>query len=324
MTSIGDYVFFFCDHLTSVAIPNSVTSIGNETFYGCSSLTSVTIGKSVTYIGFDAFYNCSGLRTIYSLNPTAPTVDPYAFNGCPIREVQIPCGSFNSYNSRWYAYRSYLEELIPPFDMTLLCNNDTMGSVSLLTSACVNPSIISAVANYGYHFTQWNDGNTDNPRTFVLTQDTTFVAEFDRNSYAVTCVSNDVSMGQVQGGGTFLYLDNVVLTAEAVGSCRFSHWQDGDTVNPRSIVVYSDSTFTAYFENSTEGIATAQKSYTLTVTGNTIRICGAMGETVRVFDVMGRQLLKKRLDSEDILQNQTGVFFVQVGNAPAEKVVLVR
>ncbi|MBP9990289.1 MAG: hypothetical protein KBT45_02530 [Bacteroidales bacterium] len=184
--------------------------------------------------------------------------------------------------------------------------------------------VLTAEPNYGYHFTQWSDGNTDNPRTFVLTQDTTFVAEFERNSYSVAGVSNDVSMGLVLGGGTFLYLDTVVLTAEAVEPYHFTHWNDGDTVNPRSIVVCSDSTFTAYFENSTEGIATAQKSYTLTVTGNTIRICGAMGETVRVFDVMGRKLLKKRLDSEDILLNQTGVFFVQVGNAPAEKVVLVR
>lgn len=37
---------------------------------------------------------------------------------------------------------------------------------------------LAANANYGYHFVQWNDGNTDNPRTIVLTQDTTFTAEF--------------------------------------------------------------------------------------------------------------------------------------------------
>ena len=37
---------------------------------------------------------------------------------------------------------------------------------------------ISADAKVGYHFTQWSDGNTDNPRTFVLTCDTTFMAEF--------------------------------------------------------------------------------------------------------------------------------------------------
>ena len=34
---------------------------------------------------------------------------------------------------------------------------------------------LSATANYGYHFTQWGDGNTDNPRTILLTNDTNIV-----------------------------------------------------------------------------------------------------------------------------------------------------
>ena len=32
-----------------------------------------------------------------------------------------------------------------------------------------------------YHFTAWNDGSTDNPRTITVTQDTTFTANFERN-----------------------------------------------------------------------------------------------------------------------------------------------
>ena len=37
---------------------------------------------------------------------------------------------------------------------------------------------LTAIPNYGYHFVQWSDGNTDNPRTLVLTQDTILTAEF--------------------------------------------------------------------------------------------------------------------------------------------------
>ena len=460
VTSIADYAFRYCSNLTGITIGNSVISIGRSAFSGCSGLTSVIIPNSVTTIGSGAFFDCGGLDTVFSLNPTAPTLGSFCFDYCPIQEIYIPCGSMASYSARWSSYSNFLQESDSPFERVLQSVNDTMGSVSLLTSVCADTSTILATPNYGYHFTQWSDGDTinprtfvltqdtsftaqfgynsyvifkscdtiqgnvmgedsadylsdvtltatpnygyhftqwsdgvtdnprtfvltqdtsftaqfgyssyavtkvcdtlqgnvmgedsadylsnvvltaepnygyhftqwsdgvtDNPRTFILTQDTTFVAEFDRNSYAVTCVSNDVSMGQVQGGGTFLYLDTVALSAVAVEPYRFTHWQDGDTVNPRSIVVYSDSTFTAYFENSTEGIETVQKSYTLTVVGNAIRISGAMGETVRVFDVVGRQLLIKKLDSEEILLDQTGVFFVQVGNAPTEKVVLVR
>ena len=58
VTSIGQRVFYYCDGLTSVTIPNSVESIGNAAFKGCSGLTSVTIPNSVTSIGDDAFYGC--------------------------------------------------------------------------------------------------------------------------------------------------------------------------------------------------------------------------------------------------------------------------
>ncbi len=37
---------------------------------------------------------------------------------------------------------------------------------------------LTAIPEYGYHFTQWSDGSTDNPRIIELTSDTTFAAEF--------------------------------------------------------------------------------------------------------------------------------------------------
>ncbi len=37
---------------------------------------------------------------------------------------------------------------------------------------------LTAVPDYGYHFTQWSDGLKDNPRIFQITSDTTFTAEF--------------------------------------------------------------------------------------------------------------------------------------------------
>ena len=48
---------------------------------------------------------------------------------------------------------------------------------------------IEATPNYGYHFKQWSDGNTDNPRTIELRQDTAFVAIFAVDKYG-TCGDN--------------------------------------------------------------------------------------------------------------------------------------
>ena len=65
VTSIGEYAFYNCTSLTSVAIPDSVTSIGDDAFSNCKSLTSVTIPDSVTSIGDAAFASCTSLTGIW-------------------------------------------------------------------------------------------------------------------------------------------------------------------------------------------------------------------------------------------------------------------
>lgn len=64
LTSIGEYVFYYCSGLTSITLPNSVTSIGLAAFNGCSGITSITIPKSVTLIGENILSNCSNLTSI--------------------------------------------------------------------------------------------------------------------------------------------------------------------------------------------------------------------------------------------------------------------
>ncbi len=64
VTSIGDHAFYACYSLTSVAIPDSVESIGNGAFQRCSLLASVVIPDSVTSIGYSAFRDCDNLTSI--------------------------------------------------------------------------------------------------------------------------------------------------------------------------------------------------------------------------------------------------------------------
>ena len=57
---IGEWAFAFCNSLTIINIPNSVTTIGNSAFLGCDSLTSITIPSSVVTIIGNPFKSWHG------------------------------------------------------------------------------------------------------------------------------------------------------------------------------------------------------------------------------------------------------------------------
>lgn len=113
---------------------------------------------------------------------------------------------------------------------------------------------IEALPNVGYKFTHWNDGDVTNPRAVYLTQDTLFTAHFaPREQYEVSAVSSDLARGSVYGGGVYYEEDTATLTAHPWRDNVFTQWDDGDTANPRQVVVTQDTTFTALFLNP-EGI----------------------------------------------------------------------
>ena len=115
-------------------------------------------------------------------------------------------------------------------------------------SFCDTTVLLYATANYGYHFSMWNDGDTNNPRTVTLTQDTIFTALFAKNQYTLTLLCNDESLGDIGGDGTYDYLDTASITATSRAEhYHFVLWNDGIRDNPRQVVIASDTSFTAIF-----------------------------------------------------------------------------
>ena len=190
VTSIGDEAFRDCYELTSITIPNSVTSIGENAFAWCSRLTSVTIPNSVTSIGHGAFYNCYRLTSVNVFAEVPPTLGTDAFYYVSTRiPVYVPCGSVSAYQSvkGWNAFTN-IQELQMEYSIQVYTSNRQMGSSKVNYNNCTSHQI-SATPNYGYHFVQWSDGNTDNPRTLELTQDTILTAEFAQ-TYSGQCGDN--------------------------------------------------------------------------------------------------------------------------------------
>jgi hypothetical protein len=88
VTSIDDYAFRECRHLTSITIPAGVTSIGKEAFYACN-FTSITLPASLTSIGEKAFYGCD--FTSITLPASLTSIGESAFNHCDqLTSITLP------------------------------------------------------------------------------------------------------------------------------------------------------------------------------------------------------------------------------------------
>ena len=248
-----------CSRLTSITIPNSVTSIGDRAFRDCSSLTSITIPNSVISIGNEAFYSCSSLTSITCLGSTPPPANDLGANTSTCTLI-VPKEAYSSYLRHEYWGQFLTIRTIGDKEIKTAVNNSAWGKV---TGAGIynenDEATLTATANSGYRFVKWSDEVTDNPRTVVVTQDSTFTAIFEANTFAITTAVSDNAMGSVSEGGEYAYGTEITLTATANSGYRFTQWSDGNTDNPRTITVTENKTYTAEFEVETFTITTASE-----------------------------------------------------------------
>ncbi len=69
--------------------------------------------------------------------------------------------------------------------------------------------------------------------------------------HLVTVLSADSSMGDVRGGSYCRDSSVTQLRALPRYGYKFTHWHDGDTSNPRQVLVTCDTVFTAHFSEAT-------------------------------------------------------------------------
>ena len=134
------------------------------------------------------------------------------------------------------------------------------------TTDCGNTVSITATPATGYHFTQWQDGNTENPRQVEVKSSANFTASFAPNEYTILFVNEDGTELQksLMAYGTMPVYNGATPTKPA--SNQYTYTFVGWT--PAIAIVTSDATYTATYTSSVN-------SYTLTLSGENGVVTGA-------------------------------------------------
>ncbi len=210
------------------------------------------------------------------------------------------------------------------YQVILQPNNNELGSVMGAGTYQENEeATLIAIPQSGILFTQWSDGNTDNPRVLTVTEDITLTAQFAQpeenieEDYQVTILSNNEMLGSVT------QVRAVIIEAISTESGKFVIWSDGNSDNPRTLYPTEDITLTAIFSEAStiEGIADSNiKLYT---TNEALHIENApAGEQVMISDLSGRNVKVENVEAgSHRIALESGIYLVRIANRVVKVVV---
>lgn len=368
VTSIGSNAFSYCNSLSEVTIPSSVQSIGlnafsqcqglvtvnfnadscasmgwdptisgyTSVFNGCPQFTTLNVGPNVKCIPDNAFYRCVVLTTVnfnaiecYYMGSDSTS----AFNECQNFRVLHLGNGVTRIPDNAFARCMGLTRMILPASITRLGSNILYGDNNLRETVSLpsDPPTIDSNTFAGIFraiplLVNCGDGQTY--RATEYWDRFQNIQEF--NGTVITLETEDLSKGTV----TIVQApDCVTSTAiiEAIPKSRyaFDHWQDGDTTNPRTVVVACDTSFTAYFTytgTEPEGIDESDRiSASVVSVDGAIILDGAGNEELYIVDMMGRVVLHEQaVDGKRYEMPSAGVYLVRLGKHNATKVVVTK
>ncbi len=280
--NIGNYTFEEVYNVTFTIGDSVYTPSSAMVYYYTSELSgAVTLLSSITYNGvtypvtsidYTAFENCSNLTSITIPN-SVTSIEYDAFKNC-ISLFFVTLGeSVTSIEKRAFAGCNFLQNVTclattPPTleDNTVF----TYPNIATLTVPCGTLEAYSAPTSY------WN---------------LFFNGRISESGYNVEVSVNDETFGSVAVESD---CSTGTLTATANEGYRFVIWNDGNTDNPRTVALTSDTAFTAIFalidESSLLEAEAESISFFPNPTKSEITFSQAI-EKVEVIDLTGKAIL---------------------------------
>ena len=196
---------------------------------------------------------------------------------------------------------------------------------------------LSAAPLPGHRFRRWNiDGryNFANPHYLPITAEMSgtvnVIAEFTTNTHRLTLSTggvnepNNRNLGTASGDGTYDYGTQVTITATPRSGNHFEHWNDGNTANPRTITIVSDTSFKALFDRNESIDAANHANPVIMTAAGTITIVGAANMPVDIYDALGRHIhhLASAPASLSLNVPAAGLYIVKIAGIQPTKVVV--
>lgn len=181
-----------------------------------------------------------------------------------------------------------------------------------------------AIADEGYDFAYWMaDGTqeTANPLQVEMTTDRHITPVFTPKSQPTTYYTIELIAGA--GGSVSVYPQlekyiagmSVRIEATPDMGYMFTRWSDGDTHSKRTVVLSSDSTLTASFQQTGSAMHNALSSNTIRVIERTIEVQTKEYGTIYLTDLTGRIIgIARHTRLARFMVPIEGVYIVHYGN----------